>query len=394
VQKLTIEDIELAGQTVLMRVDFNVPLNASGQITDNLRITAALPSINYVLQHGAKLVLMSHLGRPKGKPDPKLSLAPAAAELSRLLTKDVKFLSDCVGGDVKAAVAAMQPGEVVMLENLRFHPEEKASDPVFAKELADLGTVFVNDAFAVSHRADASVAGVTDYLTSAAGFLLTKEIENIATLLEDPPKPFVAILGGAKVSDKLAVIKNLAAKAQAILIGGAMAYTFLKALGEPIGRSLCEEELVATARDIIEKCGETGVDLMLPVDHVAVASLEPGAKIQRDVPSIPDNWYGVDIGSETVSRYREQIAKAATVFWNGPMGIFEVDAYAKGTEQIARALAESNCRSVIGGGDSAAAVKKMGVADKMTHISTGGGASLELVEGKDLPGIVALTDKA
>jgi len=391
--KLTIKDINLKDKKLLMRVDFNVPLDESGNITDDIRIQAALPTIKYALEQGAALILMSHLGRPKGEAKPEFSLKPASKRLSELLGKDVKQLNDSIGDEVKAAISAIKPGEVIMLENLRFHKEETKNDPDFAKELASYGDVYCNDAFGTAHRAHASTEGVTKYLESCAGFLLQKEIEYIGGTLENPKRPFVAILGGAKVRDKIPVIDNLLNKVDKILIGGGMAYTFLKAQGKTIGNSKLEEDSLEIAKASLVKAKEKGIEILLPIDHLIVDNIDPAASTEICGENIPDGKIAVDIGPETIKLFTTALDDAQTVIWNGPSGIFEMDAFSKGTEAVARKLAEINATTIIGGGDTAAAVKKFGLENKMSHISTGGGASLEYLEGKVLPGIAALTEK-
>jgi len=389
--KLTITDLDVAGKRVLVRCDFNVPLDKDLHITEDLRIRAALPTITYLLDHGAAVILCSHLGRPKGGPDDKLRLDPVAARLSELLGRPVRKLDDCVGPEVEAAAKAMKPGDVLLLENLRFHEEETENDPEFARQLASLADLFVSDAFGTVHRAHASTAGVCQYLPSAAGFLLQKEIEFLGGALEHPTRPFVAILGGAKVSDKIGVIENLLGKADTLLIGGGMANTFLKAQGYEMGDSLVEEGSLDLARDLLARGGDR---LLLPVDLVVADAFSADAN-KRVVPadSVPAGWRALDIGPKTVARYAQVVADAGTVVWNGPMGVFEFPAFAEGTFALAKALADSHAVTIVGGGDSAAAVEQSGLADKITHISTGGGASLEFLEGKELPGIAALTDK-
>jgi phosphoglycerate kinase len=387
--KRTVRDIEVTGKRVLVRVDFNVPL-AEGKVTDDTRIRAALPTINYLLEHGAKVVLMSHLGRPKGKVVDELRLDPVADRLAELLGRPVRKLDDCVGSEVEAAIAKMQPGEVILLENVRFHPEDESNDPGFAKRLASLGDIFVNDAFGAAHRAHASTVGVAQHLPSVAGFLMEKELTFLGQALAAPERPFVAILGGAKISDKIGVIENLLTKVDGLLIGGGMANTFLKAQGYEVGQSLVEDESLNVAREILEKAGEK---LALPVDVVIADRFDAEAD-SKVVPvgQVPEDWRILDIGPGTVELFRRKLAGARTVVWNGPMGVFEFPRFAAGTEAIARILAESGATTIIGGGDSVAAVEQAGLADKMTHISTGGGASLEFLEGKELPGVAALLE--
>jgi phosphoglycerate kinase len=390
--KLTIEDLKVAGKRVLMRVDFNVPLKG-GAVTDDTRIEASLPSIRYVLDHGGSLVLMSHLGRPKGGPEDEFRMAPVARRLQELLGRPVKTVGDCVGPEVEQAAKALKPGEVLLLENLRFHAEEEKGDDAFAQKLARLGDVYVNDAFGTAHRAHASVAGVPKYLQAAAGFLMQKELKYLGEALAKPARPFLAILGGAKVSDKIPVIENLLTKVDGLLIGGGMTYTFMRAQGKSIGASILEEDRVAVARDILARAKAKGVELLLPVDHLIAKEVNAGAETRVVEDEIPAGWKGVDIGPKTAALYSQKVAKAKTVVWNGPMGIFEMEPFAQGTRRVAEALAQADCVSVIGGGDSAAAVAKYGLADRVTHVSTGGGASLEFLEGKELPGVAALTDK-
>jgi phosphoglycerate kinase len=398
--KLTIEDLDVAGKQVLMRVDFNVPLNKDGEITDDTRIQAALPSIRYVLEHGGSAILMSHLGRPKGSVKPEFSLTPVAAHLSTLLGRDVTMAPDCVGPEVEQMAAELQPGEVLLLENLRFHKaeegkDEPAANEAFAAALARLADVYVDDAFGTAHRAHASMVGVTKHLPqAAAGYLLEKEIQYLGEAVENPRRPFVAILGGAKVSDKIPVIENLLTKADAIIIGGAMAYTFLEARGVPVGTSLVEEDLVAQAGAFLKAADKKGVAMLLPLDHVVAPEFGAADEAQTiDTQAIPDGMMGLDIGPKTCALYAAEIAKARTIVWNGPMGVFEQPAFANGTFAIAHAVAASDATSIVGGGDSVSAVKQSGVADQITHISTGGGASLEYLEGKVLPGIAALSEK-
>ncbi len=387
--KLSIQDLELDGQRVFIRVDFNVPLSDDGsQITSDKRIRASLPSIDLALEKGAAVVLASHLGRPKGKPNPAMSLKPVAARLAELLERPVAMAPDCVGPEVEAMLP--KPGEVLLLENLRFHPEEEANDPAFSKQLASLCDVYVNDAFGSAHRAHASTEGITRFVSvSAAGLLMTKELDYFTLATDNPPRPCIAILGGAKVSDKIEVIENLMKFVDRLLVGGAMAYTFLKALNQPVGKSLVEDDKVELAARLIAQAGDR---LLLPTDHVVAAELKEGADFQI-VTQIPDGMMGLDIGPETTARYSAEAAAAATIIWNGPMGVFEKPPFDKGTMALAHAVAESSATSVVGGGDSEKAVKVAGVSGKISHISTGGGASLEFLSGIALPGVVALTDR-
>jgi len=403
--KLFIEDLDLKGKRVLIRVDFNVPLDDGGNVADDSRIRAALPTIEYVIGKGGRAILISHLGRPKGKRDSALSLAPVAVRLSELLGRKVQFVEDCVGEEVKNAVDRMNDGDVLLLENLRFHPGEEEGDVSFARSLADVADVYVDDAFGTAHRAHASMVGVTDFIgRCAAGYLLKKEIEYLGRAIENPERPFIAILGGAKVSDKIKVIKNLINKVDSILIGGAMAYTFMKVKGIPVGSSRVEEvvedkkgnkiDVAALVEEIFQKASARGVEVLLPLDHVEGNKFAEDAEVKivgRD--GIEDGWMGLDIGPATIEAYSEKIRKAKTVFWNGPMGVFEMKPFARGTLAIARALAAAEAVSIIGGGDSVAAVNQSGVSDHITHISTGGGAALKFLEGDDLPAIAALTDK-
>jgi len=390
--KLTIEDLDVAGKRVLMRVDFNVPL-AEGEVSDDTRIRAALPSIRYVLERGGSVVLMSHLGRPQGKVVDELRMDPVAQRLQELLGRPVRKMDDCVGPEVEQAAQALGPGEVLLLENLRFHPEERTGDDAFSRQLASLGDLYVNDAFGTAHRAHASVAGVPRYLKAAAGFLMQKELQYLGEALAQPERPFLAILGGAKVSDKIPVIESLLGKVDALLIGGGMTYTFMKAQGLSIGDSIVEEDRIEVAGDLLQKAAERGVELLLPTDHVVAREVDPQAETQVVVGEIPAGWKGVDIGPETASLYSRKVASAKTVVWNGPMGIFEIEPFAEGTRRLAEALAQADCVSIIGGGDSAAAVRKYGLVDRVTHVSTGGGASLEFLEGKELPGVAALSEE-
>jgi phosphoglycerate kinase len=388
--KKTIRDIDVKGKRVLVRVDYNVPIN-NGQVGDDTRIRAAMPTLNYLLDQGAALILCSHLGRPKGGPDPKYSLRPVAAHLSSLMGKPVAFAEDCIGPVAEAAARALKPGEVLLLENTRFHPEEEKNDPEMARQLAALADVYVNDAFGSAHRAHASTEGVARFLPAVAGFLMEKEIQYLGSVIANPEKPFVAILGGAKISDKIGVIKNLLTRADTVLIGGGMANTFFKAEGYPLGDSLVEDEALETARQLL---AQAGPKLRLPVDVVIADRFAADAahKVMAVGP-VPDGWRILDIGPETVAAYSKVIKGARTVVWNGPMGVFEFPEFAKGTFGIAQAIAEANVTSVVGGGESVAAVQQSGLADKITHISTGGGASLEMLEGLTLPGVAALLDK-
>lgn len=391
--KKTVEDIDVRGKRVLVRCDFNVPMK-DGVITNDNRIVGALPTIKYLVENGAKVILCSHMGRPKGEFNMQYSLAPVAKRLSELLGKEVTMAADVIGEDAKSKAAALKDGELLLIENVRFHKEETANDPDFAKELASMADIFVNDAFGAAHRAHASTAGVAAYLPAVCGYLIKKEITIMGDALENPVRPFVAILGGAKVSDKIGVINNLLEKVDTLIIGGGMAYTFFKAFGNEIGTSICEEDKLDLARELVRKAKEKGVNFLLPVDNII------GREYKEDTPcmriysdSIPDGWMGLDIGKTTQELYSKTIIGSGTVIWNGPMGVSEWDNFASGTEAVAKAVAESGAVSIIGGGDSAAAVAKLGYADKMTHISTGGGASLEFLEGLELPGIACLQNK-
>ena len=394
--KKSVEDIDVAGRKALVRCDFNVPLK-DGVITDENRITGALPTINYLREHGAKVILCSHLGRPKGEFNMKYSLAPVAKRLSERLGVEVPLAADVIGEDAKAKAAALRDGDVMLIENVRFHAEEEKNDPAFAKALADFageGGIFVNDAFGTAHRAHASTAGVADYLPAVCGFLIQKEISIMGKALEDPARPFVAILGGAKVSDKIGVINNLIEKVDTLIIGGGMAYTFFRALGNTTGSSLCEVDKLDLARELIAKARAKGVSFILPVDNVIGREYKEDTTFMRIYSdSIPDGWMGLDIGEKTQELFSKSIIGAGTVVWNGPMGVSEWENFASGTRAVAKAVAESGAISIIGGGDSAAAVEQLGFGDKMTHISTGGGASLEFLEGLELPGIACLEDK-
>ncbi len=390
--KKTVRDIEVQGKRVLMRVDFNVPLK-DGQVGDDTRIQAALPTIRYLLEHGAAVVLMSHLGRPKGVDD-KLRLAPVGARLTELLGRPVRALADCVGPEVEAAVQAMHPGDLVLLENLRFHAEEEKNDHAFAGQLARLGDIYVNDAFGTAHRAHASTEGVAHYLPAVAGFLMEKELQALGRALENPERPFVAILGGAKISDKIGVIRNLLGTADALLVGGGMANTFLKAQGHDVAASLVEEEALATAREILTETCDCGKEFLLPVDAVVADRFAADAAHQTvPVDQVPAGWRILDIGPRTVASFREALQGARLVVWNGPMGVFEFPAFATGTRAVAQAVAESGAYSVVGGGDSVAALQELGLADRIGHLSTGGGASLEFLEGRPLPGVEILLDR-
>ncbi|WP_416318325.1 phosphoglycerate kinase [Thermoanaerobacterium saccharolyticum] len=392
--KKTVRDVDVKGKRVLVRVDFNVPMDSEKNITDDTRIKAALPTIQYLLDNNAKVILVSHLGRPKGKFNMEYSMKPVAKRLSELLGKQVIVADDVIGEDAKAKANALKDGEVLLLENVRFHAEEEKNDPDFSKELASLADVFVNDAFGTAHRAHASTTGVASYLPAVSGFLIEKELNFMGGALENPERPFVAILGGAKVSDKIGVITNLLDKVDSLLIGGGMAYTFIKAEGYEIGKSLLEEDKLELAKDLIEKAKQKGVKLLLPVDTVVSAELKSGVPYEVvDIDKMPNDKIGVDIGPKTIEEFSKVIKDAKTVVWNGPMGVFEIREFAKGTEAIAKAMSECNGTTIIGGGDSAAAVEQLGYADKVSHISTGGGASLEFLEGKVLPGIAALNDK-
>ena len=392
--KMSVEDIEVKGKRVIVRVDFNVPLDSAGNITDDKRIVAALPTIKHLIKNGAKTILVSHLGRPKEGFEPKYSMKPTAIRLSELLGQEVVLAQDVVGDDAKAKAAALQEGQVLMLENVRFHKEETKNDPEFTKQLAELADIFVNDAFGTAHRAHSSTTGLADYLPAVAGFLIKKEIDIMGKALSNPERPFVAILGGAKVSDKITVIENLLEKVDSLIIGGGMAYTFLKAKGYKIGNSICEDDKLDLARELMEKAEEKGVQLLLPIGNVIGKEFSADTE-DRYVPSddIPDGWMGMDIGTITIEKFSHEIKRAKTIVWNGPMGVFEFPKFSNGTKKIAEAVADSGAISIVGGGDSAAAIEQLGFSDKITHISTGGGASLEFLEGKELPGIACLLDK-
>jgi len=395
VNKVSIEDIAVKGKKVLVRVDFNVPMDkATGEITDENRITAALPTIKYLYENGAKVILCSHLGRPKGEFNMKFSMAPVSKRLAELVDTTVYQAADVVGEDAKAKAAALKDGEILLLENVRFHAEEEKNVPEFAKALADLAEVYVNDAFGTAHRAHASTAGVAAYLPTACGYLIEKEVAVMGKALENPDRPFVAILGGAKVKDKIGVINNLLEKVDTLIIGGGMAYTFLKAKGYEIGQSLLDEERIDFAKELMAKAEAKGVKLLLPIDTVVAKEFAADAEnkiVMSD--AIPADWQGLDIGPETQKLFGDAIVNAGTVVWNGPMGVFEFEAFAAGTKAVAAAMAECKGNTIVGGGDSAAAVEVLGFKDKMTHVSTGGGASLEFLEGLELPGIAAIPNK-
>ncbi|MEE1199982.1 MAG: phosphoglycerate kinase [Christensenellales bacterium] len=391
--KKTIEDIQVSGKKVLVRCDFNVPLDAEAKITDETRINAALPTIKYLLENGAAVILCSHLGRPKGEFNMKYSLAPVAKRLTEKLGFEVKLAKDVIGEDAKKLAAEVQPGKAVLLENVRFHAEEEKNDPAFAKELASMAELYVSDAFGTVHRAHASTAGVADYLPAVAGFLIGKELQFLGNAVSKPERPFVAILGGAKVKDKIGVINALLEKVDVLLIGGGMSYTFRVAMGGKVGRSLLDADRIELAKELIEKAKDKGVRMLFPSDNICGDDFSNDCNRIVTQWDIPDDYEGLDIGPETIEAFAEEIKKARTVVWNGPMGCFEMPNFAAGTLAIAKAMAESNAITIIGGGDSAAAVTQMGLADKMSHISTGGGASLEFLEGKALPGVVCLQDR-
>ncbi len=392
--KKTVKDVDVNGKRVLVRCDFNVPLDENKNITNENRIIGALPTIKYLIENSAKVILCSHLGRPKGEFNMKFSLSPVAKRLSEILGMEVKMASDVVGDSAKSLVAQMNPGDVVILENVRFHAEEEKNDPEFSKQLASLADIYVNDAFGTAHRAHASTAGVADYLPAVCGFLIQKEIEIMGGALSNPVRPFTAILGGAKVSDKIGVIENLLEKVDNLIVGGGMAYTFFKALGYNIGDSICENDKIELAESLISKAKQKGVELILPADTVVATEFKNDAESKTVMSNeIPDGWMGLDIGEKSISMFSDVISKSKTVIWNGPMGVFEFENFANGTKKIALAVSNVDGTTIIGGGDSAAAVEKLGFADKMTHISTGGGASLEFLEGIELPGIACLNDK-
>ncbi len=397
-RKKTLRDVPIRGRRVLMRVDYNVPLSKQGDIADDTRVRASLPSINYIMEQGGSAVLLSHLGRPKGKKNPAYTLRPVADRLGDLVKHPVKFAADCLGMEAANHVAALSPGEILLLENVRFYPSEEANDPEFARQLASYGDLYANDAFGTAHRAHASTVGVTSFFSeNVAGFLMEKEIDTLEGLLADPPRPFVAVMGGAKVSGKLDLIKNLLGRVDRILIGGGMAFTFFKAVGLEIGKSLVDDELVPLCRSLMEETGGAGGKrIFLPVDCVVAKEINaPDGSKTVSTGDIPEDMLGVDIGERTIALFREELSRAKTVFWNGPMGVFEVPQFANGTKKIARIMADvtrDGARTVVGGGDSVAALNQAALADKVSHVSTGGGASLELLEGKKLPGVEALSD--
>ncbi|MGI6029544.1 MAG: phosphoglycerate kinase [Candidatus Heteroscillospira sp.] len=393
--KKTVKDIDISGKRVLLRCDFNVPRDkTTNEITDDKRIRAAIPTIRYLLENGAAVIACSHMGRPKGEWVPELSLAPCAKRLSELLGQEVIMAADVIGADAKAKAEALKPGEIMLLENLRYHKEETKNDPGFARELASMADIYVSDAFGTVHRAHASTAGVAAFLPAVSGFLVEKELRELGGALENPKRPLVAILGGSKVGDKLGVINSLLDKADTLIIGGGMAYTFVKAHGGMIGTSLCEDDRLDYAREMVQKAAEKGVKLLYSQDFICAKEFSADSEpIYISDTNIPDDLMGMDIGYSSRALFAEEVAKAGTVIWNGPMGVFEFDAFAKGTEAIARAMADSGAVTIIGGGDSAAAVEKFGLSDKMTHVSTGGGASLEFIEGLELPGVACLLDK-
>ena len=393
IRKKSINDLDVAGKRVFVRVDFNVPLDG-GHITDDTRIRAALPTIEKLADSGAKVILASHLGRPKGQVNEDMRLAPAGKRLSELLGKDVRILPESTGDTVKEAVASMQDGDVVLLENVRFHEGEEKNDPELAKQFAELADVYVNDAFGAAHRAHASTAGIAEHLPAASGLLMEKELDVLGKALAEPERPFTAIIGGAKVKDKIGVIDHLLDKVDHLLLGGGLSYTFTKAQGHDVGNSLVEEDKIDLAKSFIHKAEEKGVKLHIPTDAVAASEFKADAETRIvKTDSIPEGWMGLDIGPETAAEYADVIRQSKTILWNGPMGVFEMDAFAEGTKTVAQAVAETEGYTIIGGGDSAAAVEKFGLADRMDHVSTGGGASLEFMEGKELPGVSALDDK-
>jgi phosphoglycerate kinase len=392
--KLSIEDLDIKGKRVFVRADFNVPFDDNLRVTDDRRIRSTLPTVNYAIDEGAKVILSSHLGRPKGKPDPKLSLAPVAKRLQRLLNKEVIFAHDCIGNQVEDLVSKMKTGDVMLLENLRFHPGEEENDEKFARSLSKLADVYVNDAFGTAHRVHASIVGITKFLPSVAGFLLKKEIEYLKGMIDNPVRPFVAILGGVKVSGKIGVLENLVNKVNKVIVGGGMAYTFIKAMGYEVGNSLVEEDMLETAERIRTNLTKAGIKFYLPVDCVISQSADPSSETKIVTTlEIPKDWKALDIGPASVKLFSEAIQDAKTILWNGPMGIFEMDAFSRGTFAIAHAVADAYALTIVGGGDTDLAVHRAGVSDVISFISTGGGASLQLLEGKELPGIAALTNR-
>ena len=393
--KLSIDELNIKGKRVFIRVDFNVPFDDNLRITDDSRIRSTVPTINYAIDEGARVILASHLGRPKGKPDPRYSLSPVAKRLQRLLDKDVVFAPDCIGPQVESLISKMKDGDVILLENLRYHAEEENNDENFAKNLAKLADYFVNDAFGAAHRAHASTVGIAKFLPSAAGFLMKKEIEYLKGVVGNPIRPFVAVLGGAKVSGKIGVLEHLEDKVDKVLVGGGMAFTFIKAMGYEVGDSLVETDMIETAQRIRKKLKSAGIKFYLPVDCVISQTLEPGAET-KIVPTmeIPKGWKALDIGPATVKLFSEALENAKTILWNGPMGVFEIDAFSRGTFSIAHAVADAYALTIVGGGDTDLAVHRAGVTNALSFISTGGGASLQLLEGKELPGIAALTNKS
>lgn len=393
-QKKTLKDVNVAGKKVFVRVDYNVPMDKSGNITNDTRIRATLPTLQYLLDKNAAVILASHLGRPKGAVVPEYSLAPVAKRLAELIGREVKFAPDCVGAAVTGMAKSLQPGEILLLENLRYHKQEEKNDPEFSRQLSELADIVVNDAFGVSHRAHASVEGITKYLPAVSGFLMEKEIEFLGGALSNPARPFAAIIGGAKVSDKIGVIENLLGKVDTLIIGGGMANTFLAAQGFNTGKSLVETDKIELAKSLIDRAQKSGVSLMLPSDVVIADKFAADAEYKAvGVDEIAEDWMALDIGPKTAEKYAQALSSMKTIVWNGPMGVFEMDAFAKGTETVAKAVAQSGATSIVGGGDSIAALEKVGLSDKISHISTGGGASLEFLEGKVLPGIAALADK-
>lgn len=392
--KKTIENINVENKRVLVRVDYNVPLDSSGNVTDNTRIALSLPTINYLINKNSKIILISHLGRPKDVVEDKYRLTPAAKELERLIGRPVKKFDETYSEEIKKYIDnEIKPGDIVMLENLRFNPGEKKNDTEFAKKLASLAEVYVNDAFGAAHRAHASISGIAQFLPAVSGYLMKREVESLGTLLENPARPFIAVLGGSKVSDKILVIQNLLGKVNALILGGGMTYTFLKAKGFSVGKSICEDDQIHYAKDMMDLAAKNNVKLMLPVDVIVSPEYAENAESKNvEIEDIPANWEGMGIGEKTTEMYKQEISKAKTIFWNGPMGVFEFDKFGKSTREIAEAIANSGAVTVVGGGDTIAAIKKYGLSGKFTHISSGGGASMEFLEGKILPGIAVLLD--